>query len=348
MPAAGQPARVGLDVLHGVPEPFVIAVHLVDDLLRTADQGRAALDEVLQRLEDHRQARPLLERQIALEDGPVDLQRLLGRGGHVQARRARTDGDVRRVVAVVLPALPVVPDQLGVGLDGVGDVRREQRVAVAGGQVHRLLAGGAAVPDPDRLLVRPRPRLGILQRRAEAGVGGDLVLPPQPPEHLVALGVAVPLVLGCDLEQFPLGRAVALADDQVQAAVGEVVQCRVVLVGPDRVQQAECRHGGEEPDAPGQCGDVAQDHRRRGGEERPLVPLPHTEPVEAELLGQHCVVQDLAEAVVRGLLDTGDRVGPVHDEGDREELHDAARSDEPAERASGWARPRWSRRVVPS
>src|SRR5689334_1799322 len=43
-----QAARVGLHMEHRVPELLVIAVDFVDDLLRAADQGGAALDEVLQ------------------------------------------------------------------------------------------------------------------------------------------------------------------------------------------------------------------------------------------------------------------------------------------------------------
>ena len=57
VPASVQPARVGVQVQHGVPELLVVAVHLLDDLLRAADQRRAALDEVLQRREDAGRAR---------------------------------------------------------------------------------------------------------------------------------------------------------------------------------------------------------------------------------------------------------------------------------------------------
>src|SRR4051812_41793622 len=39
----GESARVRVQVDHRVPELLVVAVHLVDDLLRAADQGGAAL-----------------------------------------------------------------------------------------------------------------------------------------------------------------------------------------------------------------------------------------------------------------------------------------------------------------
>jgi hypothetical protein len=54
-------------------------------------------------------------------------------------------------------------------------------------------------------------------------------------EQLIALGVALPLVLGRDLEQLALRGAVALADDQLEPPAGQVIQRRVVLVGADRV-----------------------------------------------------------------------------------------------------------------
>jgi hypothetical protein len=61
--------------------------------------------------------------------------------------------------------------------------------------------------------------------------------------------------------------------------------------------------------------------RRRRGYEGTLVALPDPEPVEAELLGQPCVVQDLLEALRRRLLFAGDGVRSMHDERDRQELH---------------------------
>lgn len=216
MLGTGQAAGLGVQMQHAVAEPLVVAVDLVDDLLGAADQGGAALGEVLQGGEDRFDAEPLLEAEVALEDRPVVGEGLLGGGRRVEAGRARADRGQRRVVAVVLPPLAVVADQLGVGLDGVGDVRREERVAVAGGEVDRLAAGGAAVPDPDRPLVRPGPDLRVGERGPELRRRGDLLVAPDLPEDLVRLGVAVPLVLGGDLEQLALRGAVALADDQFE------------------------------------------------------------------------------------------------------------------------------------
>ena len=168
--APGQAVAVGVQVEHLVSELLVVAMHLVDDLLRAADQGRAALDGVLERSGRPAGSPPPADRrQPGLEDRPVVVEGFLRGPGGVVARRCRRRPRVRRIVAVERPAFPVVADQLGVRLDRVGDVRGEQRVAVPGGQIHGLLAGGAAVPDPDRLLQRARPGLGLVQRRAGTG-----------------------------------------------------------------------------------------------------------------------------------------------------------------------------------
>ncbi len=223
---------------------------------------------------------------MSVEHRPVGGDGILGVTFRVVTGRTGTDRRQGWVVAVVCPPLTVVVDQFGVWLDRVGDVGREQRVTVPGSQIDRLLAGGAAVPDSDRLLQRPGPDLGVPQRGPEPQVGGDLVLSPDPAEKLVGLGVAVPLVVGGDVEQLPLGGAVALADDQFQPAAGEVVKGGVVLVGPHRVEQAQRRDRGEQPDPGGKRGQVTEHDRRGGGDERPFVPFPHPEAVEAEFLGQ--------------------------------------------------------------
>src|SRR4051812_36652754 len=51
----GESVGVGAEVDHLVAELLVVAAHLVDHLLRAAYQRRAAVDEVLDRLEYHRQ-----------------------------------------------------------------------------------------------------------------------------------------------------------------------------------------------------------------------------------------------------------------------------------------------------
>jgi hypothetical protein len=64
------------------------------------------------------------------------------------------------------------------------------------------------------------------------------------------------------VEQFGLRRTVALADDEFQPPVGQVVERRVVLERPDRVKQAERRHRGEQCEFRCPRCDVAQHDRR--------------------------------------------------------------------------------------
>src|SRR4051812_6215349 len=93
------------------------------------------------------------------------------------------------------PAFAIEIDELGVRLDGVGDVGGEQRVAVLSGELDGRPAGGAAVPDRDRLLQRSWPGLRVGERRPELPLPGDPGFAPEPPEQLVALPLAFPLVL---------------------------------------------------------------------------------------------------------------------------------------------------------
>src|SRR3954468_9527690 len=47
----GQAVAIGVYIEYLVPELLVVPQHLVDDLLRAADQGRTALNGVLERVE---------------------------------------------------------------------------------------------------------------------------------------------------------------------------------------------------------------------------------------------------------------------------------------------------------
>ena len=149
------------------------------------------------------------------------------------------------------------------------------------------------------------------------------------------------------MEQVALGGAVALADDQLEPAAGEVVEGGVVLERADRVQQRQRRDRGEQPDVRGPGGDVAQYHGRGGGNERPFVPLPDPETVEAEFLGQTRVADHFPEPLLGGFLLARVRVRGVHDQRDGDEPHEAARVVVVSPARLSGARPRWSRSVVP-
>ena len=73
----GQAVPVGGDVQHLVAELLVVAVHLLDDLLRAADQRGAALDRVLQGGKHDLHTMLPLHGKAGFEDRPVFLDRLL-------------------------------------------------------------------------------------------------------------------------------------------------------------------------------------------------------------------------------------------------------------------------------
>ncbi len=193
------------------------------------------------------------------------------------------------------PAFAVVVDQFGIRLDRVADVRREQRITPLCCQINGVPAGGAAVPGAKRLLQGTGQRLCRVQREPVLPRPGHLLLTRQATEQLIVLPVAVPLLLRRDVEELGLCDCIAFAKDQIQPAFGKMVQSRVVLVGSDRVEQAQCGPGGEQPDRRRTRGDVAEYDWRRGGQERPFVAFPDREAVEAQFLGENRMVDDLAE-----------------------------------------------------
>jgi hypothetical protein len=88
----------------------------------------------------------------------------------------------------------------------------------------------------------------------------------------------------------------------------------VVLECPNRIEQTERGHRGEQADLRRSCSDVAQHHRWRRRDEGILVAFADREAVEAEFLGEYGVVDDLAQALGGALLLTGHRVRMVCDE----------------------------------
>src|SRR5262252_3281611 len=79
----GQAVAIGVYMEHLVPHLLVVSQRLVDDLLWAADQGRTALDGVLERMEHWLHPPPAHCRQPGLEDRAVRRDRLLRRLGAV-------------------------------------------------------------------------------------------------------------------------------------------------------------------------------------------------------------------------------------------------------------------------
>ena len=153
-----------------------------------------------------------------------------------------------RVVAVELPPLPVVAHQLGVGLDWIGHVGGEDRVAVTRGKVDRV----RLVALPCQIRIRFCNGRGSALALTSGGRNcpdhvTSLALP-QHAKQFVALTITVPLVGGGHVEQLGLRGAVAFTDDQFQPAIGQVVQRRIVLECPDGIEQAQRGHRREQRD----------------------------------------------------------------------------------------------------
>jgi hypothetical protein len=79
------------------------------------------------------------------------------------------------------------------------------------------------------------------------------------------------------------------------APAREQVECGELLVHADRIVRAEHRDGAREPDATGACGGSRQhDRRRRDDVVRPMV-LADAVDVEAHLLGQHDLLDEVTQ-----------------------------------------------------
>ena len=191
-----------------------------------------------------------------------------------------------RAVAVVLEALPVEADHLLGVRRRPEDVVGEEAVAVVGRLLGDLGAADRAVPDERRHAVqRPRRRGEALQRRAELALPVDDVLAPQPVQQRVVLDGQRDALADVLAEPRVHRAGVAAAEHEVVAAVGQVLQRRVVLGDAHRVGRRDERGGGREDEPLGLGGDVGQRRGRRGRDERRVVVLPRREDVEPDLLG---------------------------------------------------------------
>ncbi len=232
-----------------------------------------------------------------------------------------------RAVAVVLEAAAVELDHpLGV-LRRPEDVVVEEAVAVVRGLLGDLRAADRAVPHERRHAVQ-RPRGGgeALQRRAELPLPVDDVLAPQPAEQGVVLDGELDAVADVLAEPGVDRAGVAAAHHQVDPAVGQVLEHRVVLGDLHRVVGGDQRGGRRQLQRRGLRGDAGQRRGGGGGEERRVVVLAEGEDVEPDLLGLLGDGEDGLDPLGLGGRATGGRVG--RDVADREdaELHVRLRS----------------------
>src|SRR5262245_16214376 len=109
----GQTIPVCTDMKRLMSELLVVAEDLIDDLLRAADQSRAARDRVLKCVEDWLDPALAHPGQTGFKDWAVGCDSFLRGPGRVVTSGAGADQTVCRGVTVRGPAFAVVADQSG-------------------------------------------------------------------------------------------------------------------------------------------------------------------------------------------------------------------------------------------
>ena len=138
-----------------------------------------------------------------------------------------------------------------------------------------------------------------VERRAHGalpadGLAGAVGVPERGEERELLLEEVVVVVERVAEEGERLGERAA-AEDHLGAAVRDGVEGGEALVDADRVVGAEDRDGGAEVDALGAAGDRGEDDLRRADGEVGAVVLADAEEVDAELVGQLGLGDDVAE-----------------------------------------------------
>jgi hypothetical protein len=163
------------------------------------------------------------------------------------------------------------------------------------------------------------------QRRAELAFPVDDVLAPQPVEQVVVLQRQRKAVADVLAEPRVDRSGVPAAEHEVHAALGQVLEHRVLLGDADRVVRGDQRGRRREDDPLGERREVGQQRRRRGREERRVVVLADGEHVQADLLSLDRDLGDRIDPLRLAGRDVRDRV--ASDVADREhtELHRSSR-----------------------
>jgi hypothetical protein len=299
-----------------VPDVVTEAERALEHLLRRADGQRGRLAEVLQR-------GPVAVDGGVVEVGAELVDRVLAVLPHEELSAQADDGLVVRTVAVVLEAAPVEVDHL-LGVGGrPEDVVVEEAVAVVRRLLGDLGAADRAVPDERRDAVeRPRGRGEALERRPEAALPVDDVLAPEAVQQRVVLDREVDALPDVLAEPRVDRAGVAASHHQVDAAVGEVLELRVVLRDQHRIGRRDQRRRGGEDDALGLGADVGQRRRGRRGDERRVVVLAGRDDVEADVLGLPGDLDRGLDALVLGGRPARRRVRRHVADGEDPELHD--------------------------
>ena len=264
----------------------------VDDLLRGADSKRGLGGEVL-----HRRAvavhRCIVEVRAELVDGILGV--LPGEELSTQA----DNGLVGAAVAVVLVAAAVQLHHLLGVADGPEDVVVEEAVTVVGGLLGDLRRADRAVPhERCHTVERTRGRGELLQRGAELAFPVHDIVMPQLVQQIVVFDRQRQALADVLAEPRVHRAGVAAAHRQVDATVGQVLQHRVILGDLYRIVGGDQRGRGGQNNVVGLGRDVAKGRGGRGRNERRVVMLAEGEYVEANLVGQNCVIGNRLQALV--------------------------------------------------
>ena len=146
---------------------------------------------------------------------------------------------------------------------------------------------------------------GLLQRLPEAASPGDILAVAdvqQQAEFLREQYVIIGRVVAEQRER--LDERAASGDDFGPAAADHV-QAGEVLIHPDRISHPEQSGRAGDPDPRGPGRGCCQDHGRSRGEEIGTVVLAEREDIQAQLVGQLRVAEDLTHPVHRPLWTSG-------------------------------------------
>jgi hypothetical protein len=170
------------------------------------------------------------------------------------------------------------------------DDREGQRQAERGGSDDGLRCASDRDPDRERVLDRAWPHGGVLERRPVAArpchAGGVADLHQQ----LELLGEELVVVVEVVAEQREGLDEGASTGHDLRSAAGQQVDVGEVLEDTDGVVGAQDGDGARQADAVSADGDCGEDGRGRGDEVvRPVV-LSDREEVEAELVGELCLL----------------------------------------------------------
>ncbi len=311
----GQGADAQLQAEAVVLEPLVLHQDLVDDLLgRTHEVGAGGTCTGFELGTGSGRPAALLADTAhrLVVGGEGDVERVLRVLGD-EAVRGDADGEFGAVVADLVGGAAV---ELGEGFELLrvaADDGEHQGQAVIGGAGDGVRR--AADGDPEG-----QGRLHGLGINGDAGDGlgvlgaGPIHLPAfadldQLGELLLEEGVVVLELVAEEGEAFD---ETAAARHDLGAAVGEQVERSKLLPDADRVFGGEYRDGGREADVLRQRGGGGEDGDRGRGDEIGTVVLAQPVEIEADLIGEADFLEEVLEALGRGLQVTVvERVGGV-------------------------------------